>query len=286
MSERTNEAMNQEKVRIDRGEGRPLAGDLHSPARPIAGVVVVHGFKGFKDWGFFPYLCDRLAEAGFAALRVNLSGCGIRSEGEMFDAPDAFENQNLPADVADIGEACRFLAGRLREVAAGGLPIALLGHSRGGGAALVHAAEDPGLAALVTWSAVARFDRYGPEAVAAWERGETVPVTNARTGQTFHLQPRFWTTYAADRSRYDLLARAAALAHPWLIVHGAADETVPVEEARELHRVAESGPTRLVEIPGGSHTYGAVHPFEGAPEPLQQATQETVAWLRERLSGA
>jgi hypothetical protein len=31
---------------------------------------VLHGFKGFKDWGMFPPFADRLARAGFTAVRA------------------------------------------------------------------------------------------------------------------------------------------------------------------------------------------------------------------------
>ena len=51
-------------------------GDRRNP-RPA--VVIVHGFKGFKDWGMFPVVADRLARAGLTAVSVNLSGSGVDS---------------------------------------------------------------------------------------------------------------------------------------------------------------------------------------------------------------
>ena len=41
-----------------------------------------HGFKGFKDWGFFPHLADRLARAGLVAVSFNFSGSGVGPDGE------------------------------------------------------------------------------------------------------------------------------------------------------------------------------------------------------------
>jgi len=46
-------------------------------------VVVVHGFKGFKDWGMFPRLAERLAQAGFSAVSFNMSGSGVDDTGEF-----------------------------------------------------------------------------------------------------------------------------------------------------------------------------------------------------------
>ena len=57
-------------VRHDRVETTPPHGDviradIRSPTGrdPRTAIVVAHGFKGFKDWGFFPLLSDRLARA-------------------------------------------------------------------------------------------------------------------------------------------------------------------------------------------------------------------------------
>ena len=50
---------------------------------PGPAVVVLHGFKGFKDWGMFPVFSERLARAGVTAVTPNLSGSGV-------DDPDAY----------------------------------------------------------------------------------------------------------------------------------------------------------------------------------------------------
>jgi len=41
--------------------------------------VYVHGFKGFKDWGFVPYIGETFASKGFAFLTFNFSHNGIES---------------------------------------------------------------------------------------------------------------------------------------------------------------------------------------------------------------
>ncbi len=280
--------MSSRSIRISRAGGRPLAGDLHAPpgaSRPSGSVLVVHGFKGFKDWGFFPYICDALARRGLLALRFNLSGCGIREEGDRFDDPEGFETNTFARELEDIGTAAAHLRALEPSV-----PLGLFGHSRGGGMAIVHAARDPSVRALVTWAAIAHADRFGPDAGAAWERGETVPVTNARTGQTFRLRRDFWDDLRRHRELYDLRARAAEIRIPWLLIHGEGDETVPRAEASALYEAARNGEAgelaRLLLLPGTGHTFGAAHPFAGAPEALERATCETSAWFAEKLGGA
>ena len=43
---------------IESSEGLPIRGDLESTGGARALVVIVHGFKGFKDWGFFPWVAE------------------------------------------------------------------------------------------------------------------------------------------------------------------------------------------------------------------------------------
>jgi uncharacterized protein len=263
-------------VRIPRPGLRPLAGNLHEAARPTGAVLVIHGFKGFKDWGFFPHLCDALAHAGITALRFNMGGCGILEGGDRFDDAEGFETNTYGSELDDAAWALAWLRSE-----APGMPIGLLGHSRGGGVAILMTAADTGVRSLVTWAAISHPHRFGAESVAAWERGETVPVVNARTGQVFRLRRTILDELRADPDRFDIVAAARRIVAPWLIVHGAQDETVSPEEARALAE-ASGGPARgarLVIVPDGGHTFGAVHPFAGETEPLRAAVEASVAWF-------
>lgn len=48
---------------ISNSSGDVIRGNVHLPDNPKGAPVVIlcHGFKGFKDWGFFPITADRLA---------------------------------------------------------------------------------------------------------------------------------------------------------------------------------------------------------------------------------
>src|SRR3954469_19294219 len=72
-------------------------------------VIVLHGFKGFKDWGMFPPLGERLAQAGFTAVSVNLSGSGVDDGGE-FSLPDRFGHNTFSAELDDAGRVIDALA--------------------------------------------------------------------------------------------------------------------------------------------------------------------------------
>ncbi len=70
------------KHRLDGALGEILV-DVRSGGRTSSrpAVVVLHGFKGFKDWGMFPPLAERLGRGGFTAVTLNLSGSGVDDTG-------------------------------------------------------------------------------------------------------------------------------------------------------------------------------------------------------------
>jgi dienelactone hydrolase len=268
-------------------DGGPLRGDVRTQsggeARPAA--VICHGFKGFKDWGFFPKLADRLAHAGLTATSFNFTGSGIGPDGESFSEPERFGRATFSKDLEDIDTVCRALAaGALADGVAPPTKLGLFGHSRGGGMAVVHTANNHDVAALTTWAGIGHVRRWPEEVVAQWRREGRIDVPNARTGDILSL----YTDVLDDIERHedgslDLLDAASRVRVPWLIMHGDEDETVSVAEARSLHEAATGDQVRLHVIPGGSHTMGSGHPWSGSTPELDLAMGETVAWFAKQL---
>ncbi len=242
---------------------------------PRPAVLILHGFKGFKDWGMFPALAERIARAGFTAVSFNVSGSGVDQAGE-FSFPERFGRNTYSAELDDVKRVMEALAD-------GGLGMAaterfgLVGHSRGGATAILTTARDQRVQALVTWAAIAETHRW-KEQVAEWRARGRLDVVNTRTGQVLPM----YTDMLDDLERNQdslMLARAAAkVAVPWLLLHGGADPAVPVGEAHQLAGAALK-PPRVMVFPETGHTFGAVHPYAGMTQDLAQAMDETVKWL-------
>jgi dienelactone hydrolase len=253
-------------------------GDRKNP-RPA--VVVMHGFKGFKDWGMFPLVADRLARAGMSVISFNVSGSGVDDAGD-FTRPDHFGRNTYTAELEDLHRALDALGSGQLGVSHP-TSIGLLGHSRGGGMAVLETARNQAVRALVSWAAIGTVDRWSSEAKAAWRKRGFVNIQNARTGQVMPLSTAILDDI--DRSGGGLLhisAAAKAITVPWLIIHGEADESVDPDDARALHHAAASG-AELVLLPGAGHTFGATHPLTQVPEPLEQVMARTVAWFSRYL---
>jgi pimeloyl-ACP methyl ester carboxylesterase len=117
----------------------------------------------------------------------------------------------------------------------------LIGHDTGAAVALLRSAADERVRALVTCSVMARF---GAE--------DVTPET---------------------------LSAARALRMPWLLVHGTADESVPLQDARALRGAAPGDAVELLVLEGGSHAFGTQHPWTGSNPILEQLVRASIAWL-------
>lgn len=273
-----------EPFALETPRGDTLYGTIDRTSRPGKRPVVVicHGFKGFQEWAFLPYVAELMAARDFAAVRFNFPGSGMRPGDALVTDLDAFRAATPSRDVEDL----LFLVDRLAELDREHLDpdrTGLFGHSRGGAtSALAAARAADRVAALVTWSAVATFDRASAEEKEIWRRRGHLPILNTRTGQELPVGVELLDDVERNAARLDVLRAASEIRAPWLIVHGESDETVPVEEGRSLG--ASAGPTsEYLEIAGAGHTFGVGHPFTGPSRELITAMNATQTWFRRHL---
>jgi len=280
--------MTRQPFQLVSGNGDPIRGDVWSGGsdESDAAIVICHGFKGFKDWGFFPYAAERLAsQTGQPVVTFNFSMNGVGADLESFTELDKFERNTFSQEIDDLGIV-------LDAAQSGELPslaprqrFGLLGHSRGGIAVVVTAAEDARLACLVTWNAVAYADRWSAKQRREWRRKGRLEILNSRTGQMLPLGLPLLEDTERNGERLDVLGAASRLRVPYLVIHGTDDESVSVADGVRLAEAGPSETTRLQLIEGAGHTFGAVHPFQGTTEHLTQVVERTAAWFSENLAG-
>lgn len=266
---------------IPGADGLPVRGDLYLPrgiqAPPL--VIGLHGFKGFKDWGFFPWLGRALADAGLCVALVNFSHCGIEKTVDQFDRLDLFEQDTWGKRLADVLHVLRAAQeGRLTTKAAPNpARLGLLGHSMGGGVALLTAAKDGRVRSVVTLAGVASATRFdGPDVRGQLKAWGHVKVNNARTGQEMRVGQAYFDELDNHPAAFDVGRAAAQVTLPWLLIHGGDDESVPLAEAHELldhanENAVQGENARLLTLDGTGHTFGASHPFGFPTAHLEQA---------------
>jgi pimeloyl-ACP methyl ester carboxylesterase len=161
--------------------------------------------------------------------------------------------------------------------------LGIVGHSRGGGIAILQAARDSRIRSLVTWAAISSVIRWPEPQRRTWREAGLIEIQNARTGQVLPL----YTDVLDDIERNGLALDIEAAAHrirvPWLLIHGTEDESVRFAEAERLRAAAPSD-TRVMPIAGAGHTFGATHPWKSSTPELDAVFDATVSWLTTHLT--
>jgi pimeloyl-ACP methyl ester carboxylesterase len=138
----------------------------------------------------------------------------------------------------------------------------------------------------VTWAAISSTFRWSETDIAEWRTRGYTDIHNSRTGQNMRMGTAILDDVEAHgKLTLDVAAAARRISVPWLIIHGDADETVPVREAEALSDMSP-GRSTLWKIEGGNHTFGASHPLADTPPVLSLVTRGTVAFFAEHLGPA
>jgi len=255
--------------------GEVLRGDLWTPSSLDAtdadrAVVVCHGFKGFKDWGFFPHAARHMAgRLDCRVVTFNFTGSGVGADFETFTEREAFARNTFSKELGDLTSVLDGLwRGELGDLAFEPVGrLGVLGHSRGGVAAIL-TGELPPVRAVVTWAAIASVERYAAMFVGL-DEDEPALVRNARTGDVLPLYRDVVEDMREHPDRFDLAASLGRSEVPLLVVHGTKDTSVPPDDGR--HLAAASHQARLALVEGAGHTFETGHPFGGPSPELERA---------------
>jgi pimeloyl-ACP methyl ester carboxylesterase len=245
-------------------DGRPVRAVSHGDASAPA-VLIAHGFKGFKDWGMFPWLAERLAAAGLRAVRFDFSHNGV--EKTDFDRLDLFLLDTPTRHQEDLAALAARVPG----------PLGLLGHSRGGGDAILYAASEPRVACVATLASIASTVVNVPDIEKHLREKGYYPFPNARTKQLMPVARHAFE----DGERHSIQAAVSSLTCPLLLVHGKDDESVPIKAQHDLS--TWNPDAEVLTIEGAGHTLGAVHPFQGPTDELTLALDRVVDFFRTHL---
>lgn len=276
-----------ERFRLPGAEGQTVRGYVHVPEATVRApaVLLAHGFKGFADYGFLPLTTERLAEAGLAVVRFSFSHCGIEEDPNRFTRPDLFEADTFAHQVADVLALLRALQdGRLPHAdRLDASRVGMVGHSRGGVTAILATGATSALRAVVTLASPDRtlHDETTRNTLRALGRMES---PSSRTGDMLYIGRALIDDIDTAGEKYDLFRRLEQYPGAYLAVHCTCDATVPSEMASRLAAAHRHGPTELLLIDGGSHTFGFQHGQRDSTPQLDRMTERVAAFLREHLA--
>lgn len=274
------------EIAIENDNGRPISADLRtcSPRAELPLTILCHGFLGYKRWGFFPLLSERLAAAGLHVLTMSFSMNGVDEETGMITRPEEFARNTVSREVEDIHSVCRY-------VRDGNLPVmiddpagwGLFGYSRGAAVALIIASRFTEIKSLVTWATPSRLDRYSSRRKRQWKQQGALVFQDSRSASPLRLNYSYYEDIVANWTDLDLPDRASGLRIPHLAVHCRNDAAVTLGETMELFRGVCRENMRLEIIDGCGHSFGITHPPKEASGELSRAIELSTKWFTQTL---
>lgn len=272
--------LKKESFTIPGADGKPISGDCTYDDKntELDCIIFVHGFKGFKDWGAHHLSATFFAENGYRFIKFNLSHSGVTKEREN-DVTDleAFASNTVSKELIDLDAVITYVLATYPTKA-----LHLIGHSRGGGLAIIQTAKDNRINKLVTWSAISDFSSlWKKEQEEEWIRTGEIYVENARTKEKMPLKSTLLNDFHKNQKKFNIILAAEQIKVPWLILHGDQDINVNFSVAQELaqHQLK----AKIQKIEGANHVFGASHPYTSAalPEQLTDVVTKTLLFLLE-----
>jgi len=241
-------------------------------------LILVHGFKGFKDWGFFPYTAEYFADKGYFVLSFNFSHNGIGESKLEFTELNKFAENTISLEVSELVQIIKaYKNGFFNDNVFG--KICLIGHSRGGAVSLLSSLIES-VDAYIVWASVDKLDRYTNRQKIEWKKQGFVEVLNSRTNQMMRMNVSLLEDIETNKSGSLSIEKAVKeLNKPLLIVHGEQDLTVPVAEGEQIFNWSNKSKAEFETIPAAGHTFDIVHPFKGSNQKFDLVISKTEDFL-------
>ena len=276
-----------ENTLITGAAGKPIAMDIFytdtATAKPV--VVYAHGFNGFKDWGNANIIAEQFATAGYVFVKFNFSHNGTTPEYlQDFVDLDAFGNNNYTKQLYDVNSVVNWVCdeNNIHNKAINKNSIYLIGHSMGGGIAILYAAKDTRIKKLITWAGISEcktpWTNWSKEQLQHWKKTGVAYYLNGRTKQNMPIYFQLYQDYQDNEAALKIETAMRSLSIPILICHGNLDTAVAIEKAHDLHNWQPSAVLFTVE---SDHVFGRKHPWllPELPKAMQAVLNETLHFI-------
>lgn len=239
-------------------------------------ILFIHGYMGFKDWGCWDLVADYFLPKGYGFVKFNISHNGTSIQDPLnFVDLNAFAENSYYKELLDIRSMIDVVHSKFPLKS----EINLIGHSRGGGMALI-AGVDKRIHKIVSWAGISSIAKRFPkgEELAKWKSEGVKYVHNSRTKQDLPLNFSQYEEFKSHEDELSIEKSCALLKKPVAIFHGTNDESVAISEGMELATMLN---IPLTKIEGANHTFNATHPWNEThlPSALLELCERTNDFL-------
>ena len=259
-----------ENIEIGSKNNLTINGHIHTSQSDDL-IIAIHGFKSFCDWGFWPYVSDCLSQNQLEVLRFNFTHNGVSKDDLLnFSRLDLFGKNTYSLEIDEIKRVVQWVREHKDYK-----KIHLLGHSRGGGMAVLAASECE-VDSVITLNAIDSVKRFDQESLESLKKDGVVYIHNARTKQDMPIYRDIMMDMEENESRLDILKRAEHINKPCLHIHSSVDTTVDKGCSINLKK-ATAG--EYYEIEGSDHVFGCKHPFDKTTNELETVLKKIIKFI-------
>jgi len=282
-------------------------------------ILMIHGFRAFKTWGFFPYFAKKITEAGYFCSIIDFSlNTLIDADKCLFDM-ERFSKNTVSQEITEAELFIeKFANSNVLDADSMNYwngEIYLIGHSLGGALAIMVAHniahnnlmkkfEEKNLIEknfikkdnfveknnftekkhtvkkIITICSISDFDIYTERQKKDWIEKGVKEFKDANTGQLFKLDVKFLLDRLEYSGEMSLATCVSRLEIPYLILHTAGDATVSPNAATILFDAANKEFAQKI-ILNGNHLLGVTHPFEQTNEILENVISKSINFMEQ-----
>lgn len=246
------------RIHFNGAKSTNLVGILESPHERTSRIVVIaHGFTSNKDRGRFIQLSKSLAQSGIACFRFDFGGSGESDDRHIC----------MKDEVEDLKSAIELVKSK------GFSHIGLLGESLGG-LIVLEVYPDEHVNSIVLW-APSLQSRDIFEELSKEEQSEL--KQNGYFSRTkFGRKLRVSKDYLEEKKNIRTDEILSRINLPVLIIHGSADQTVPLNNSKlAITKLPQGSKLEIIE--------GWEHGDENMEECMDQIIPLTVKWFVQNL---
>lgn len=229
--------MSIKKVNFKNSEGLNLAARLELPNNQPAHsyAIFAHCFTCNKNLSAVRNIARALNNKGIAVLRFDFTGLG-ESEGDFADT-------NFSSNVDDLVEAAKYLETNYKA------PTLLIGHSLGGAAVIYASKKIDSILAIATIGAPSDPSHVQHLFSSNIDEIEKTGIANITIGgRSFSVKKEFLEDIQS-KNMHTILKQ---MKKPLLVVHSPQDNTVGIENAKEIYHHAHH-PKSFISIDQADH---------------------------------
>jgi len=253
--------------------------EISDSPKPL--VIFMHGFKGFAEWGFLPYLAEKFVENGSISANIDFSLNGIENiELPWYDS-EKFSRNSFTQELKDLDIIIEHFLSQTEKyemLSNWNKEIYLVGHSLGGAVAIMTALRRKEIRKIALLAPIAYLHRNTLRQKEIWIKNQAIEIKIAKTNQILTLG----SSYILDKDNYandELINCIGKLELPILIIHGSQDLTVKPLESELLTKANEKY-VKLIIVEKANHIFGVSHPMVSTNPQLEVVLSNLIEFCK------